>query len=256
MSNTQITHYVIEPLAGYRVIRLDESLAQLELIQIDLKQQGFALVRDWKGTLSEWRYVRNYEIYGKGIGKELGVVRRYAVTSSGLVIDFERKEIRKPCGQQNYNKAKGKKVYYYVTTINYRGEQGSRESELRSIHQLVAEAFLGYRQGARTLTGFTYEQGIRIERTNPLVVNHLNEDTSDNSVGNLNVLTSGDNTRYSKSMPYRVMSPDGVEYQGDNLYRFCLEQGLDYQGMRQLLKNKRVLEFQYWTRYEPQMKAA
>ena len=84
----------------------------------------------------------------------------------------------------------------------------SGESVQHRVHRLVASAFVeGYKAG--------------------LIVNHIDEDKTNNNSSNLEWCTCQHNNEHSFSKTYRIVKPCGKEVTIFNLSKFCRKYNLD-----------------------------
>lgn len=88
-----------------------------------------------------------------------------------------------------------------------------------SIHQLVANYFIDKPND--------YNDG-------QYIINHLDEDKTNNHYKNLQYTTIQENVEYSSSKYYICTSPDGIEYEVFNLSEFCRSHNLNISGMSRL----------------------
>ena len=84
-----------------------------------------------------------------------------------------------------------------------------------AVHRVVAKEFVsGWFQGA--------------------VVNHIDEDKTNNTVENLEWVTIGDNNRHSKCKYWDLVTPTGDKITVNNLRGFCLGKGLSYSTLHRI----------------------
>lgn len=152
--------------------------------------------------VEEWKDIKGYE-------------GRYKVSSLGRIgSDYylgKRRDttyILKPLPN------KAKYTYYQVNLTG-----GDGKSKMHLIHNLVADAFLDGRRGRQ--------------------VNHIDEDTSNNRVSNLEYMTHQENVEYTCAKYYNLTSPDGEVISIYNLNKFCRENNLSDSNIHKVLSGER-----------------
>lgn len=121
-----------------------------------------------------------------------------------------------------------KSTGYVEVTLRYRGKV-----TYARVHRLVAEAFCDKQEGCD-------------------VVNHLDEDKSNNQERNLEWTTISGNTQHSAykwAKPYSLRDPEGNIHVGVSLTQLCKQYGLNRACMWRLVTGK-FAQFKGWTRYE------
>lgn len=104
--------------------------------------------------------------------------------------------------------------YMQVTLYKF-GKQ-----KMITVHRLVALTWVdGYFEGA--------------------VINHIDEDKTNNHYTNLEWCTIAHNNQHSKTKNYKVVSPDNKEFEINNMRAFCRDNGLCQSNMTQVSKGKK-----------------
>lgn len=111
---------------------------------------------------------------------------------------------------------------HYVSGNDYKRTTlyKNRRYNPKYIHRLVVEAFIG-----------AIHKG--------LVVNHKDEDKSNNIIDNLEICTRQYNTEYSRAKHYIATHKSGEVVEIFNLNKFCHERGLSSGGMTEVARGKR-----------------
>ncbi|AIW03111.1 HNH endonuclease [Proteus phage PM 85] len=145
-----------------------------------------------------------------------GYEERYSVSNKGRVASFMFRNKRRPYPKILSLTNNTKSAYVQVQLFN-----GTSSCKKELVHRLVAKHFI----------------------PNPFnlpEVNHINGDKRDNSVNNLEWVTSKDNVKHALSTglrynvdcswlkkKFKAVSPDGVVFEGIGLNSFCKEHNLD-----------------------------
>lgn len=137
----------------------------------------------------------------------------YLVSTNGLV-KGKRGSILKPQVLKNG-----------YLSVNLYNEKGMKTC---TIHRLVASAFIPNELGLPQ-------------------VNHINEDKSDNSMGNLEWCSAQFNIEHSQARSISLINPIGDVVDINNIIRFCRDNDLSAYGIRCVLSGKHK-QHKGWTR--------
>lgn len=108
--------------------------------------------------------------------------------------------------------------YLQLTTSD-----SSRKRHHIYVHRAVYETFIG-----KVPDGFE--------------IDHIDNDKSNNCLGNLQLLSRQENVEKSKSKVFNLISPDGERISVFNLTKFCRELGLDVRGLHAAVTGSRGLK--------------
>lgn len=129
----------------------------------------------------------------------------YDVSDQGRVFTYYSNKVLSP----------GKIKTGYLTVILYKN--GKRFA--KKVHRLVAEAFIGNPEGY-------------------LLINHIDEDKTNNVVSNLEWCSAQFNTEYSQAHYYIFYDENDDRVEIFNLNKFAKDRGMHIQGFDRVVKGK------------------